>query len=197
MYTFRSHVNVKGVICLIEEAIVRYCAPTLAGLKTGSIVAVPVCGEEIIHEIKSLNKRLVKKGLCVMPLKRGTDKTLIYIYRPDQLLRDLKNSLSCRLLQEKGYCSASPAQCIFRLMQRLENVDEFPHEIGLFLGYPAEDVQGFIENKACSFKLAGCWKVYGNVERALACFEQYKKCTRIYCDCMLKGASIEQLAVAI
>ena len=32
------------------------------------------------------------------------------------------------------------------LIQR--KIDEFPHDIGLFLGYPPEDVLGFITNKA-------------------------------------------------
>ena len=36
----------------------------------------------------------------------------------------------------------------------------FPHEIGLFLGYPFEDVMGFIENKGENYLCSGCWKVY-------------------------------------
>ena len=186
----------EALYTMIDKAIVRHCAPTLAGLKTGSIVTVPVCGKDILDDIKALNKRLGKKGLRVMPLKRDNNKTMIYIYRPARLMSDLKNNLSCRILKEKGYCSESPARCIMHLIKRLESIDEFPHEIGLFLGYPAEDVLGFIENKAGSYKLVGCWKVYGDVEAAKICFEQYKKCTRIYCDCMRNGATIEKLAVA-
>lgn len=181
---------------MIENAIVRYCAPTLAGLKTGSIVTVPVCGRTVLNDIKSLNKKLGKKGLRVIPLKQSRDKTMIYIYRPERLMSDLKNNLSCSILKEMGYCSASPSKCILRLIQRLESIDEFPHEIGLFLGYPAEDVEGFIKNKASRFKLVGCWKVYGDVDSARICFEQYKKCTHVYCECMKNGASIEKLAVA-
>ena len=32
---------------------------------------------------------------------------------------------------------------------------EFPHEVGLFLGYPPEDVKGFIDHRANNFKCAG------------------------------------------
>ena len=35
-----------------------------------------------------------------------------------------------------------------RLIKRLNEDAEFPHEIGLFPGYPPEDVRGFIENRA-------------------------------------------------
>ncbi|MBP0060806.1 MAG: DUF3793 family protein [Eubacterium sp.] len=41
------------------------------------------------------------------------------------------------------------------------------------LGYPAEDVQGFIENETKECKCVGCWKVYGDVEQAQKKFEQY------------------------
>ena len=43
---------------------------------------------------------------------------------------------------------------------------QFPHEIGVFLGYPLEDVKGFIENKGKNFLYSGYWKVYSDVERA-------------------------------
>lgn len=48
-----------------------------------------------------------------------------------------------------------------RLAQRMEAVGDFPHEVGFFLGYPAEDVVGFIRNKGQNFKFCGRWKVYG------------------------------------
>ena len=36
---------------------------------------------------------------------------------------------------------------------------EFPHEVGLFLSYPPEDVKGFIDHRANNFKCAGLWTV--------------------------------------
>ncbi len=56
----------------------------------------------------------------------------------------------------------------------------FPHEIGLFLGYPSEDVLGFIRNRAGNSKMTGAWKVYGDKEKAERIFEKYRKCTRCY-----------------
>ena len=32
-----------------------------------------------------------------------------------------------------------------------------PHEVGLFLSYPPEDVKGFIDHRASGFKSAGLW----------------------------------------
>ena len=81
-------------------------------------------------------------------------------------------------------------------MKRICECDEFPHEIGLFLGYPPEDVRGFIEEGAAKCKCTGCWKVYGDVERAQKLFAAYKKCTAVYQKQHAQGKSIEQLTVA-
>lgn len=76
-------------------------------------------------------------------------------------------------------------------------IQNLPHEIGLFLGYPAEDVKGFIENKAASSKCSGCWKVYGDEQTAMNLFEEYRKCTEICYRKWKNGADVEQLTVSI
>ena len=73
---------------------------------------------------------------------------------------------------------------------------EFPHEVGLFLSYPPEDVLGFILNKACNHKCVGCWKVYSDEQAAKCIFRRYKKCSKIYSQQWEQGKSIEQLTVA-
>lgn len=102
-----------------------------------------------------------------------------------------------RLLEERGYpVGGSSERCILRLMERLRGGDRFPDEIGLFLGYPPEDVRGFIENKAAGCKCVGCWKVYGDAEAARAVFAKYKKCTDVYRARFAEGRSVERLTVA-
>lgn len=52
-----------------EENLVRQCAPTLAGIKTGTIF--PVSFEtkaELTTDIRDLNRILVPKGLRLLPL---------------------------------------------------------------------------------------------------------------------------------
>ena len=45
-----------------------------------------------------------------------------------------------------------------QLSRRLCCEADFPHEIGVFLGYPLTDVVGFIENQGRNFTCCGCWK---------------------------------------
>lgn len=69
-----------------------------------------------------------------------------------------------------------------------------PHEIGFFLGYPYDDVVGFIENKGENSLCSGCWKVYSRARDAQACFCCYKTCTAAYEDLFDEGVPIDCLA---
>ena len=131
----------------------------------------------------------------MIPLRRSENSALIYVYRPGLLRRDLEKSEVGSILESFGYGGLSTGSCIARLMRRLDAENGFPHEIGCFLGYPPEDVRGFIENGAKGCKLSGCWKVYGSVEKAKKLFASYKKCTEVYCRCYRNGRSIERLCV--
>lgn len=180
-----------------EEYIIRHCAPTLAGLKTGSIFACPYeTKAALLDSIRHLNTRLRCKGLRILPLRFTEKRALIYLYRPQKLSADLSDATASELLRQHGYCTGSCEKCVGQLAHKLRAQKDFPHEIGLFLGYPAEDVHGFIEQGPDCCKCSGCWKVYGDEAAAKKKFAQYKKCTRVYCDQWAKGKDIERLTVA-
>ena len=183
---------------MTEDDIIRHCAPTLAGIKTGSIFTCPYDSRDgLLDAVRQLNGRLGSKGLRLLPLRFSEKKALLYLYRPKKLSADLSDTNASALLERHGYCTGSCEKCVVQLVRRLREQDDFPHEIGLFLGYPPEDVHGFIENNACGCKCAGCWKVYGDEAAAKKKFAQYKKCTEVYRDLWAKGKSIERLTVAV
>ena len=87
-----------------EEQVVRNCAPTLAGLKTGNLFACPYeSREDLLDFLRSLNRRLGKKGVRAVPLRIRQDKALIYLYRPARLEEDLSRASCEALLSEFGY----------------------------------------------------------------------------------------------
>ena len=180
-----------------DQLIVQHCSPTLAGIKTGNIFTCRFTSRErLTAEIRRLNKILGAKGLLVLPLRIGDSSALIYIYRPAKLSADLSCREASEILDRCGYKLANANQCVVNLVNRIRQSGDFPHEIGLFLGYPPEDVRGFIDHNARDFKCVGCWKVYGDEEKARSLFAQYKNCTSCYLKQLRKGNTIEQLAVA-
>lgn len=180
-----------------EGLIIRNCSPTLAGMKPGSMFS---CSYETIRELQDymrrINRALIPKGIRALLLRHENGRALIYIFRPKDLSKILEDELAVEILQRRGYRDIRLEPCICQLMGRIQESDEFPHEIGLFLGYPPEDVKAFIENKGCNHKCVGCWKVYGDEEAARKTFDKYRMCTAIYWSQWEKGQSMERLAVA-
>ncbi len=179
-----------------NEILVRCCAPTMASLKTGSMFVCPFGSREAMTaELRQLNLRLGQKGLRILPLRWRDGKALLYLYRPKLLERDLRDPLARALLSECGYSPESANACLTRLIARLRTEPDFPHEVGLFLGYPPADVDGFMHRKE-EWKLSGLWKVYDDVESALRQFARCRHCTEVYLNCLSRGFSLDRLAVA-
>ena len=61
-----------------DEMIIRHCSPTLAGLKTGNIFSCPYSNKkELFCAVRSLNQRLVPKGVRVVPLRMSAERVLL------------------------------------------------------------------------------------------------------------------------
>lgn len=178
-----------------EELLIRHCAPTLASIKSGNLFPCPCTDTDAVTRFaRDLNRRLASKGLCVLPLRTRRGHYLLYVYRPSLLKEDLHRQEARALLEACGYTGQSVQQDLKTLVSRFADADEFPHEIGLFLSYPPEDVSGFIYHREQA-KYTGCWKVYGDVDSARRTFARYKKCTALYKRLWDRGYGIEQLAV--
>ena len=179
-----------------EETFIRHCSPTLAGIKTGNLFRCSYrTQEEMRSDVRHWNTVLSPKGLRVIPLRFGEDSALIYVYRPARLQKDLENGDACALLRERGYCTENPSRCVACLIERLKESQEFPHEIGLFLSYPPEDVTGFLEHREADCKCTGFWKVYGDAEAAQKTFARYKKCIDAYYRAWKNGRTLDRLTV--
>lgn len=181
----------------LERYLVQYCAPTLASLKTANLFS---CPEDMRPGLKKSlacwNSCLQEKGikLCLLREKKSA---LVYVYRTGKLKRDLSVPEAFRILKYYGYGTAEEETAIARLRMRLAQEGEFPHEIGLFLGYPPRDVIGFIRYGGRCCKCTGCWKVYEDEDQARRIFASFERCERAYMRLWQEGESILQLAVAV
>ena len=181
---------------MLNRALIDHCAPTLAGLKTGSIFTIRnEEKEDIRNELRELNHSFTRKGLRIVPIRRTEKNTLIYVFRPEQLRNDLKNKEAARILSKKGYHYDNSECCLVQLVKHLTTDTEFPHEIGLFLGYPPSDVRCFMKNPSKGVKCTGCWKAFSHKKDAEKTFAKYDKCTRVYRLETDKGRSLDQLTV--
>lgn len=184
-------------VFLFEEQIIMQCSPTLAGIKAASLFPLSISSrDDLFDALRRLNRMLRIKGITFIPLKILSGSALIYVFRPALLARCLSYKDTRDILIERGYDPDDTNSCIRTLIRKL-NGSEFPHEIGLFLGYPAEDVAGFIRNKGRNYLTCGMWKVYGNRDKCEKLFRIYRECTIRYLDEYLHGNTVERLTVAV
>ena len=151
-------------------------------------------GTDKIHI--QLKQKTGAQGNTYSASQSGPGPRLIYVYRPHALENDLTDHQARELLLRYGYTPENLNACVMHLIHRLQSAEEFPHEIGLFLSYPPNDVLGFIDNNACNHKCQGCWKVYGNEQESKSTFKKYDLCSKIYFQQWKQRKSIEQLTVA-
>jgi hypothetical protein len=156
------------------EAFIRWTTgPAIAGIKPASLVSLPqslggepwrVWGPGICRSL----------GLSALPLSWSPGRVLVLFFRRRRLNRKILNGIPRRYLQARSYpVNAGLAACLAYLQKRFAEAGKgasFPHEVGIFLGYPPEDVIGFSSGKRSPFPCRGYWRVYHRPERALRTF---------------------------
>lgn len=177
----------------MECLLVSQCAPTLAGLKPASLFRWHTEHKRLLMELSYWNQRLQAAGVHIRRLQEQPAFSLIYVYRPAKLQRCLQDEETSSFLREFGYSGDSLESDLQQLQRRLSGSSEFPHEIGIFLGYPLEDVRGFIRNEGRRSQYSGYWKVYGNLSAAKRQFDAYRVCTDLLCRWYAEGASVVDL----
>lgn len=70
---------------------------------------------------------------------------------------------------------------------------EFPHETGVFLGYPLEDVKGFIRHGGKNYCEIGYWKVYSKAEQARETFRLYDEALNTALEEFFAGKTIREI----
>ncbi len=181
-----------------EAVLVRQCAPTLAGMKPGSIFCFNHSPLEVSRQkVCQWNKQLEPFGLTVQILleRPGSGSVIVFVYRHDRLEQMLSDDAYQSFLAKTGYAGTNLDGLLEQLAYRLRTQPEFPHEIGVFLGYPLRDVTGFIENHGRNFTCCGFWKSYGDPAEMQVCFACYRRCIQTYVAMFEQGIPIERLAV--
>lgn len=178
-----------------EKMLAFYGAPTLAGIKDGTVISLQ---KKNFSEWKSLmeeyNQCLNCKGIEITTLVETERYILLFIYQEKDLAKTLKEDRIALFLQRLGYdIEASLKDKIEHLKLRMRIKKDFPHEIGLFLGFPYDDVVGFLKYNGKNFKINGYWKVYTNVYNAEQIFHKYTRCSEIFCRRLQKGESLLNL----
>ena len=176
--------------CTPEEKfgfrVVTQCAPVLKGVKISNLITMKPGGW------RKIRAYLKKSRIICIPLYADAEKEVLFLYRYEQLERHLKNREVREFLRSCGYESFEVASVLVRLRRRYQLYagisKEFPHELGVLLGYPVGDVQGFIDNRGENSLTSRYWKVYQNPKEAEKIFKRdYVRTDIVPCGSIVSG----------
>ena len=157
---------------LLKTAVVRQ------GIKPGEFLRVLHCyqsrNREGFHFCLYRNDILKILGLNYLELKVDAESSLILFYHEDALRSALQQEENRKILHSLGYPEGG-LQVQLQFLQHRFSEEKLPHEIGVFIGYPAKDVSGFLRNLPRTPVHRGDWAVFGDAQESLRKMDLYRR----------------------
>jgi len=175
--------------------VVAQCAPVLKGVKISNLIKVRP------GEWREIRDRLKNSGIICVLLYQDREMEVLFLYRYHALEQHLRKPAVRGFLERYGYGCCEVAAVLKGLRMRYRQYAaggaEFPHELGVLLGYPVEDVEGFIENRGENCLLSRYWKVYNNKQQAEQIFRLYDQVKEQALREIMSGRSLYQVAASL
>lgn len=178
----------------LEVKIANQCAPVLAGVKPSNMLVL-----ENKH-IRDVVRVLEGTGLSWRCLYVGEEKNIWLLYRKEAMEETVLGKEQMLFLREWGYEEDTLEKMLMKFSQRFRQYRKdrnlpFPHEMGVFLGYPMADVKGFIKYEGKNYLYCGYWKVYENVEDRKELFRTYEEIRKVFVEEARKGKNLWQITM--
>ncbi len=149
-------------------------APTIRGSKPSTLLSLVDTKEQAVltiwrqHGSQALNNTLVQ----FLNLRWSPNRETVLFYRPDILEQCITNDHHRWFLKKLGYpVEAGVTACLALLQERFQHC--CPHEIGLLLGIPLQDVLGFMAMTDLPQTCRKKWCIYGNPDESLAVIRKF------------------------
>lgn len=175
------------------SSIIYSAAPCIAGEKPSSLIIFNK-SKRSLYEYWEKYKKEIREYLHLdyYELKKNKKSIVVMFYNEKMLVKTLKKKENSKFLQRFNYNKHMNVKSTLSLLKRRYG-NVCPHEIGIFLGYPLNDVVNFIQcpNKNCL--LVGYWRVYNDVENAKIIFDKYDQIKTKACLAISKGEVPQQV----
>lgn len=160
---------------VLREKVASQCAPVIFNVKPSNLLILESADEKQLY---AMMRRL---GLTCQLFYQTETKSIWFVYRMEQMQDLLQNPEIIAFFKEKKYhrIQEIPVEYVIdrvgkRFAFHRKGKIEYPHELGVLLGYPLGDVKGFIENNGKCYLCSGYWKVYENEQEAKRTFALYR-----------------------
>jgi len=105
----------------------------------------------------------------------------LFFYHPEYLSEVLKQKANQLFLKEVGYPLNFELNMYLKILIKKLQSNVFPHEIGIFLGYPLKDVLGYMGVVPLKLVKIKGWKYYGSENLSTIQYQKYLKARDVFC----------------
>lgn len=191
IYAKISELNDKDYL---EYLLTYNLATVIAKIKPASTLTLKNDEQNTLDLWNQFGSEVIKKiGLNYFVLRRKQDIATIMIYDEKVLWQYVNDYKNKKFLSNIGYSNLSNLNEYLSILLKRFNKYNCPHELGLFLGIPLDDVVDFME---CSHKKCLCcgyWKVFNNYNKAVRIFENYDKLKNQTAENIINGKRISDI----
>lgn len=181
-----------------------YCMPTLLKLKPSSLISVDKSFIDKTELIKKVQSETDQFDCKYDILYEDNSMLNLFVYQEQAFASMLSDYNNIRFLMQFGYdCNSDRLDHIIHSLKTRMDLyhngiakhinTEFPHEIGIILGYPVEDVDSFIRYQGKNYLYSGYWKVYHNVNEAVRIFENYRELRQAALRVLVSGKNLKEV----
>ena len=126
-------------------------------------------------------------------LRECENALIILIYDAQELSNYIFKKESKSFLTKLGYSDENDLNDYLKMLKRRYEEFNCPHELGIFLGYPIDDVKDFMNcsNKKCL--ACGYWRVYNDYNAAKEIFNTYDMIKEKTVSFILQGDSTKNV----
>jgi hypothetical protein len=163
--------NIKQAL---RDILINHCSPVLLGCKPAALFTLRS------ENAGAVLSTLLRLRLGVTVLRKTENGLLVLAFEKKRLEKTVLNRDILPVLAGIGYPSGASLVGLLAYLRKQFSRTDFPHEIGFFLGYPPDDVIGFVRHSGRNYKFSGYWKVYGDVEHAKKLFRQFDACRECF-----------------
>lgn len=182
----------------IENFLVYSVSLVIAGIKPSTTLTLKKNNQKIYKNWIKFGKKFLKDiNLKFIELRESETSIITLIYDEQVLFKELSKPDNVEFLTRLGYSKSMNVDSYVKTLKSRYEMHHCPHELGLFLGIPFEDVKDFMECTEKKCLLCGYWKVYNDTSKAQYIFNKYDEIKDFTKKKFVDGIMSQELALNI
>ena len=194
---YKSLANMEEREC-IEKFLIYNASLVISGVKPSATITIKKDNDNLYDKwIKYGISFLKKIDIQYINLRECSNALIILIYSEEKLSNYIFKEENKRFLRQLGYSEENDMREYLEILKRRYKEFNCPHELGIFLGFPLNDVKDFMNCKDKKCLSCGYWLVYNNLQEAQEIFSKYDKVKAHTVNYILSGDSSQEVAYSI